>query len=82
MHTVKVIAAGFVLLVLCLLIGRWLGGANEAGATAGAIKTFLVLWLIGAGVNMWVGVARAGYSVAEEAPGLRSSSRFRQRRPS
>ena len=26
------------------------------------------LWLIIAGVNMWIGVAKAGYSVAEELP--------------
>jgi hypothetical protein len=29
---------------------------------------FIGLWLIGAGINMWLGVARAGYSVAEEIP--------------
>ena len=26
------------------------------------------LWLVAAGINMWVGVSKAGYSVAEEAP--------------
>jgi hypothetical protein len=26
------------------------------------------MWLIIAGANMWVGVARAGYSVADELP--------------
>jgi hypothetical protein len=56
-HTVKVIAGGFVLLALCVLIGR-----------ADGAKVFIPLWLVGAGINMWVGVARAGYSVAEEAP--------------
>ena len=29
---------------------------------------YVVLWLVMAGVNIWVGVARAGYSVAEEMP--------------
>jgi hypothetical protein len=29
---------------------------------------FIALWLVIAGANMWVGVARAGYSVAEELP--------------
>jgi hypothetical protein len=56
-HTVKVVACGLVLLTLCLVFGR----------TAGA-KLFLPLWLVAAAVNMWIGVARAGYSVAEEAP--------------
>jgi hypothetical protein len=29
---------------------------------------FVVLWLVIAGASMWVGVAKAGYSVAEELP--------------
>jgi hypothetical protein len=67
-HTIKVIAAGFVLLALCLVIGRAIGGASAgAGLVLGA-KLFLPLWLIGAGINMWMGVSKAGYSVAEEAP--------------
>jgi hypothetical protein len=67
MHTVKVIAAGLCLLVLCLLAGRWLGPTPAAGLVRGA-KVFLPLWLIGAGINLWLGVSRAAYSVAEEAP--------------
>jgi hypothetical protein len=68
MHTVKVIAGGLVLLGLCLLIGRWIGGpAPEAGLSAAA-KLFVPLWLIAAGINMWIGVSEAGYSVADEAP--------------
>jgi hypothetical protein len=66
-HTLKVIAAGLALLVACVLVSRWLGGARPASLVAGA-KLFLPLWLIAAGVNMWLGVSRAGYSVAEEAP--------------
>lgn len=57
MHTVKVVACGLVLLTLCLVFGR------AAGA-----KLFLPLWLVAAGVNMWIGVSRAGYTVADEAP--------------
>jgi hypothetical protein len=56
-HTTKVILGGFVLLAICVLIGR----ANGA-------RLFLPLWLVAAGINMWIGVTRAGYSVAEEAP--------------
>jgi hypothetical protein len=66
LHTIKVIAIGCALLALCLIIGRAAGGAT-AGLVAGA-KVFLPLWLIGAGINMWLGVSKAGYSVAEEAP--------------
>lgn len=57
MHTVKVITCGLVLLVLCLVFGR------AAGA-----KLFLPLWLVAAIVNLWIGVSRAGYTVADEAP--------------
>ena len=67
MHTVKVIAGGLALLAVCLLLGRWLGGPRAA-ALASGVKVFLPLWLIGAGLNMWLGVNRAGFSVAEEAP--------------
>ena len=38
---------------------------EEQGPKAAIIAQ---LWFIIAGVNMWVGVARAGYSVAEELP--------------
>lgn len=45
--------------------GFLLGGAS---GIASAALLFLPLWLIGAGINMYLGVARAGYSVADEAP--------------
>jgi hypothetical protein len=35
---------------------------------AGAVRWFIPVWLVLAAVNLWVGVTRAGYSVAEEAP--------------
>jgi len=66
-HTIKVIAAGFGLLGLCLLIGAWLGSPTSAGL-ATAAKVFIPVWLVGAGINMWLGVTKAGYSVAEEVP--------------
>ena len=64
-HTIKVIGGGFGLLIVCLLIGRSMGGAV---GLATAAKVFIPIWLIGAGINMWLGVSNAGYSVAEEAP--------------
>ena len=67
-HTVKVIAAGLALLGVCLLIGRWVGGPTPAVGLVNAVKVFVPLWLVAAGINMWVGVSKAGYSVAEEAP--------------
>jgi hypothetical protein len=68
MHTVKVITGGLVLLALCLLIGRLVGGPTPAAGMASAAKLFIPLWLVAAGINMWVGVSKAGYSVADEAP--------------
>lgn len=67
-HTLKVIVGGFVLLAVCLAIGRFLGVATPATGLATAAKVFIPLWLIAAGINMWLGVAKAGYSVADEAP--------------
>ena len=66
-HTLKVLAAGFVLLALCLLVGRSLAPSLSIGF-ANAVKVFLPLWLIASAINMWIGVSRAGYSVREEAP--------------
>lgn len=67
MHTLKIILGGLLLLGVCLLLGRWIGGA-AANGTAAAIKFFLLLWLIATLINMWVGISKAGYSIKDEAP--------------
>jgi hypothetical protein len=67
MHTLKVMFGGFLLLAVCLLLGRWIGGA-AATMVATTIKCFLVLWLVATVLNMWVGVSKAGYSIKNEAP--------------
>lgn len=67
MRTLVIILGGFLLLGLALLAGRWLGGAGS-GPLIPAAKVFIPIWLIVAVLNMWIGVARAGYSVAEEFP--------------
>ena len=66
MHTLKVIFGGSLLLGICLLLGRWIGGAAVT-PDATTIKYFLVLWLAAALVNMWVGVSKAGYPIKGEA---------------
>nr|WP_315204251.1 hypothetical protein [uncultured Albidiferax sp.] len=66
MHTVFVVAGGFSLLLTCLLLGHAFG-EGMPGLVMGA-KVFIPLWLVGAAVNMAIGVLGAGYSVAEEAP--------------
>jgi hypothetical protein len=66
MHTLKVILAGFALLAIWMLAGRYIGGSQPAMAKTALV--FLPIWLVAVLVNLWVGVARAGYTVAEEAP--------------
>ena len=60
-----VIGIGFALLGVCLLVGHALG---DGAGMARAALYFLPMWLIGAGINMYVGVKSAGYAVSEEAP--------------
>jgi putative effector of murein hydrolase LrgA (UPF0299 family) len=67
MHTLKIILGGFLLLAVCLLLGRWIAGTTHA-VVAATIECFLVLWLAVALINMWVGVSKAGYSVKDELP--------------
>lgn len=66
MHTIKVIAAGLLLLAVCLAAGRLAGGPAIAAATP--VKFFIPLWLAGTLFNMYIGVTRAGYPVADELP--------------
>jgi hypothetical protein len=68
LHTSKVILGGLVLLAVCLLVARSIGGPSSATALATATKAFLPVWLVAAGINMWLGVHQAGYSVREELP--------------
>lgn len=66
MHMLLVIIGGVLLLGVFALFGRLWGG-DVAGIATGA-KVFIPVWLAAALVNMWVGVARAGYTVAQELP--------------
>lgn len=67
MRTGLFLLSGFLFLAASLVVGK-LFSANYPGATTAATGLFLVLWLAIASANMWVGVAKAGYSVAEELP--------------
>jgi len=67
-HTLKVIAGGLLLLGLFVLAARFVHAANPTAGMAAAARWFVPVWLIGAAINMWAGVAKGGYSVAEEAP--------------
>jgi hypothetical protein len=68
MRTVLIILGGFVLLGVFVLVARLAGGDTADKAMVIATQVFIPVWLALAGVNMWVGVAKAGYSVGEELP--------------
>lgn len=66
MHGVLVIVAGLLLLAVLALFGRlW---RQDAAGIALATRLFIPVWTGVALVNMWVGVTRAGYSIAQELP--------------
>ena len=67
MRTALFLVAGLLLLAASALLGR-LFSANYPGATLAATAAYVALWLVIAGANMWIGVAKAGYSVTEELP--------------
>jgi hypothetical protein len=54
-----VISAGLVLLGLFVALGP---------SRAAAAKAFIPVWFLAALANLWIGVSRAGYTVAQEAP--------------
>lgn len=66
MRSVIIIAGGFAVLGLFALAAWRFGGGTQAVVTAA--KIFIPVWLVAALINMWIGVSRAGYSVAEELP--------------
>ena len=65
MRTAIIIISGILLLGACLIIARMTGG-NETMPTAA--KVFVAIWLLAAGANMWMGVAKDRYAFAEELP--------------
>ncbi len=65
MHMLLVMLTGLLLAVFALLGKLW--GADVASIML-AVKYFIPAWLAVALVNMWVGVHKAGYTVAQELP--------------
>jgi len=61
------LVAGLLLLAAVLLLAK-LFSSHYPDATRWATIAYVALWLVIAGANLWVGVVRAGYSVAEELP--------------
>ena len=50
-----------------MLLGK-LFSSNYPSATSTATVIFVALWLVISSANLWVGVAKAGYSLNEELP--------------
>jgi hypothetical protein len=67
MRTALFLLAGFLSLAACLVLSK-LFSQHYPAATTWATFGFVVLWFFLAAANMWVGVAKAGYSFAEELP--------------
>jgi len=65
MRSAIILGIGFVLLGLCLGLGWFTGGAARLGIGA---LVFIGLWFLATGVNLYIGVTRAGYSFLEELP--------------
>lgn len=62
MHILTLVAAGLVLLGLFWAFTRLTGRAFR-----GLLPAFLATWFVASAVNLWIGVAHAGYTVLEEA---------------
>lgn len=67
MHTVKVIAAGFALLGVLLLIAPRLNTSGRHPIVF-AMKLFIPLWFVASVINLIIGINRAGYTFLQEAP--------------
>ncbi|NVO15146.1 MAG: hypothetical protein HXX10_14015 [Rhodoplanes sp.] len=67
MHTIMVIAAGLLLLGASTGVSRWMGFGDPASVRLLTLG-FLAVWLAATVINLWFGVTRAGYTVAEETP--------------
>jgi hypothetical protein len=65
MRSAIIIVGGVLLFGIFALVARFVGGTQTIVMAA---KIFVPVWLVAALINMWIGVARAGYSVAEELP--------------
>ena len=67
MRTVLLLTAGVSLMASLLIVAK-LFTEHLPSAPNWAVAFGLVLWLALTGINMWIGVTKAGYSVAEELP--------------
>ncbi len=67
MRTAMFLFAGLMLMGGFLLLGRLFAGQFPSSARVATV-VFVAVWFVVAAANMWLGVTRAGYSLAEELP--------------
>jgi hypothetical protein len=67
MRTALFLTSGLLLMASLLILAK-LFSEHFPSAPTWALALGLSLWLAGTGANMWIGVAKAGYSAAEELP--------------
>jgi hypothetical protein len=65
MRAAIITLGGLTLLGLLSLLGTRLGGSISMVTAA---QIFIPVWFVAVLINMWAGVSRAGYSVADELP--------------
>jgi hypothetical protein len=66
MRTALIILVGFLVWSVCVAAAKM--SANPARAIGTATIAFVAIWFLVAAVNMYFGVARAGYAFREELP--------------
>jgi hypothetical protein len=67
MRTLIIIVIGFVIWGVCLGLARLLTDASAASVSVATVA-FVAIWSIVAAANMWMGIARAGYTFRDELP--------------
>ena len=67
MRTILFLVSGLLLMSSFLIVAK-LFSEHFSSAPNWALALGLGLWLAVTGANMWIGVSKAGYSVAEELP--------------
>jgi hypothetical protein len=69
MHTLFVVTGGIALLGL-MRVGAYLMGDDVPASLISASLYFIPIWFSISVLNMWMGVSKAGYSIADELPFL------------
>jgi hypothetical protein len=67
MRTALIIAVGCGLWAACRGVAKLLARASTSSVIAATVA-FVVIWLVAAAANMWIGVSQAGYAFREELP--------------